>query len=125
MFGDPRDLVLHYFLADDTIELLEDVPLNSGREALPLFLNRCRLSKGTIALPQPGVLTKRTVLNVFGPMGHGGRVTLDSLRVGAVCVHVCVCVCVCVCVRCDCARNRLGQWPPRAIMRATWPLELC
>ena len=35
-------------------------------------------------MEQPGVKTKRTVLNVFGPMGHGGRYILDSLKTGAV-----------------------------------------
>lgn len=30
---------------------------------------------------QPGVQTKRTVLNVFGPTGHGGRYILDALKV--------------------------------------------
>ena len=34
-----------------------------------------------VELKQPGVETKRTVLNVFGPMGHGGRYILDSLKV--------------------------------------------
>lgn len=33
---------------------------------------------------QPGKVTKRTVLNVFGPMGQGGRYILDSLKTGAV-----------------------------------------
>jgi Ca2+-binding EF-hand superfamily protein len=33
---------------------------------------------------QPGEQTDRTVLNVFGPMGHGGRYILDSLKTGAV-----------------------------------------
>ena len=40
MFGDSRYLVLHYFLADDTIEILERVPANSGRDAVPMFLRR-------------------------------------------------------------------------------------
>lgn len=30
---------------------------------------------------QPGEMTDRTVLNVFGPMGQGGRYILDSLKV--------------------------------------------
>lgn len=29
----------------------------------------------------PGEITNRTVLNVFGPAGHGGRYILDSLKV--------------------------------------------
>ena len=32
-------------------------------------------------LPQPGVVTSRTVLNVFGPTGHGGRYIYDSTKV--------------------------------------------
>ena len=81
MFGDPQELVLHYFLADDTIEILEKIPVNSGRDAVPMFLRRARLPKDPVPLRQPGVETKRTVLNVFGPMGHGGRYILDSLKV--------------------------------------------
>ena len=43
-----------------------------------------RLPKGPQSMEQPGVKTMRTVLNVFGPMGHGGRYILDSLKTGAV-----------------------------------------
>lgn len=45
MFGDVRELVLHYFLSDDTIEIKEVVPVNAGRDAVPLFLNRQKLPK--------------------------------------------------------------------------------
>lgn len=39
-------------------------------------------------LDQPGVATKRTVLNVFGNGGHGGRYILDSLKVSlTLCSH--------------------------------------
>ena len=81
MFGDPHVLILHYFLANDTIELIEKVAPNSGRDAFPVFLQRQKLPKQVENLKQPGVETKRTVLNVFGPMGHGGRHILDSLKV--------------------------------------------
>ena len=81
MFGDPHVLVLHYFLANDTIEIIEKVAPNSGRDAFPVFLQRQKLPKQVENLKQPGVETKRTVLNVFGPMGHGGRHILDSLKV--------------------------------------------
>nr|KAG5693048.1 hypothetical protein BaRGS_028808 [Batillaria attramentaria] len=84
MFGDPRQMVLHYFLADDTIEIREVIPPNSGRDAVPVFVRRGRLPKNVEGLTQPGVATDRTVLNVFGPMGHGGRYILDSLKTGAV-----------------------------------------
>ncbi len=81
MFGDPREMVLHYFLADDTIEIREIIPPNAGRDATPMFLQRNKMPKMVEALKQPGVTTDRTVLNVFGPMGHGGRYILDSLKV--------------------------------------------
>lgn len=81
MFGDPREMILHYFLADDTIEIREIMLPNAGRDAVPTFLHRCKLPKVVDNLPQPGVITDRTVLNVFGPMGHGGRYVLDALKV--------------------------------------------
>ncbi|KAJ8004685.1 hypothetical protein DPEC_G00138880 [Dallia pectoralis] len=84
MFGDPRELILHYFLADDTIEIREVIYPNSGRDAAPKLLRRSKLPKTTVPSHQPGVITGRTVLNVFGPMGQGGRYILDSLKTGAV-----------------------------------------
>ena len=45
MFGDPRELTLHYFLADDTIEIREVIYPNSGRDAAPKFLHRSKLPK--------------------------------------------------------------------------------
>lgn len=81
MFGDMREMELHYFLADDTIEVVEKVPPNSGRDAIPMFVRRSLLPKEPVPLKQPGVQARRTVLNVFGPNGHGGRHILDSLKV--------------------------------------------
>ena len=72
---------LHYFLADDTIEIVEKVAPNSGRDAVSMFLHRAKLPKEPLPVYQPGIKTKRTVLNVFGPTGHGGRYLYDSLKV--------------------------------------------
>lgn len=83
-FGDMRQMILHYYLADDTIEICEVLPANSGRDAVPTFLHRGRLPKTIEPLRRPGEVADRTVLNVFGPMGHGGRYILDSLKTGAV-----------------------------------------
>jgi hypothetical protein len=77
MFGDRRKFVLHYYLADDTIEILESLPPNSGRDAPSVFLKRQKLPTSTVAVPLPGAKTDRTILNVFGPTGHGGRFILD------------------------------------------------
>ncbi|KAJ3323302.1 EF-hand domain-containing member C2 [Blyttiomyces sp. JEL0837] len=45
VFGDVRHMVVHYYLSDDTIEIRESIPANSGRESNTLFLRRCRLPK--------------------------------------------------------------------------------
>ncbi|KAJ3372004.1 EF-hand domain-containing member C2 [Kappamyces sp. JEL0680] len=45
VFGDLRHMVLHYYLSDDTMEIKESIPPNSGRESNALFLRRCRLPK--------------------------------------------------------------------------------
>eukprot|EP01107_Rhizomastix_libera_P007530 TRINITY_DN2246_c0_g1_i1.p1 TRINITY_DN2246_c0_g1~~TRINITY_DN2246_c0_g1_i1.p1 ORF type:complete len:617 (+),score=136.01 TRINITY_DN2246_c0_g1_i1:18-1868(+) len=39
-FGDLRKFTLHYFLADDTIEVLEVIPPNSGRDPFPTMMKR-------------------------------------------------------------------------------------
>jgi len=86
MFGDTRIFEMHYFLADDTLQFIEKVPNNSGRDSNANFIKRDKLPKQQPPMKQPGVQTDRTVLNVFGPMGLGGRYILDSLKTGA--VHV-------------------------------------
>jgi len=41
-----RPFVILYFLADDTIELREQYPLNSGRDSFPIFYRRSKLARG-------------------------------------------------------------------------------
>ncbi|XP_045426391.1 EF-hand domain-containing family member C2 [Pipistrellus kuhlii] len=66
MFGDFRQLILHYFLADDTIEIKELLPHNSGRDPMSFFLQRGKLPKyGPPGVHQPGDVTDRIVLNVY------------------------------------------------------------
>ncbi|XP_061215265.1 EF-hand domain-containing family member C2 isoform X2 [Neopsephotus bourkii] len=86
MFHDPRELVLHYYLSDDTIDIKEIVPVNSGRDAVPLFLRRDKLPKhAPMGLYQPGTITDRTVLNVLGNLvGNKARYILDNRKTGAV-----------------------------------------
>lgn len=45
MYGDRRPYVLHYFLEDDTVEILEINENNSGRDPFPVFLRRSSLPK--------------------------------------------------------------------------------
>ena len=82
--------MLQYYLADDTVEIREVFPPNAGRDTAPTFLRRGRLPKTVEPLKRPGEQADRTVLNVFGPMGKGGRYILDSLKVGsAYILHCC------------------------------------
>ncbi|NXX85998.1 EFHC2 protein, partial [Urocolius indicus] len=86
MFHDPRELVLRYYLSDDTIDIKEIIPVNSGRDAVPLFLKRDKLPKyAPTGLYQPGTITSRTVLNVFGKLvGNKTHYILDNRKTGAV-----------------------------------------
>ncbi|XP_029937185.1 EF-hand domain-containing family member C2 [Myripristis murdjan] len=85
MFGVLHELILHYFLADDTIEINEVIYPNSGQDAVPKFLRRSRLPKhAPTPKRQPGEITDRTVLNLFGSRGQGERYIVDSLKTGAV-----------------------------------------
>lgn len=45
LYGDRRPYVLHYFLEDDTGELLDINEPNSGRDPFPVFLKRGPLLK--------------------------------------------------------------------------------
>uniref|UniRef100_A0A8C2Z3N1 EF-hand domain-containing family member C2 n=1 Tax=Cyclopterus lumpus TaxID=8103 RepID=A0A8C2Z3N1_CYCLU len=84
VFGDQRELLLHYYLADDTIEILEVISPNSGRDTVPKFLRRGKLPKHSAQMKLPGQITDRTVLNVFAPTSQKKRYMLDSLKTGAV-----------------------------------------
>lgn len=52
----PLPFVVHYYLADDTIEVAEATPPNSGRDPFPLLLRRSRLPR---QLPTVGACTGR------------------------------------------------------------------
>lgn len=45
MYGDRRPYVLHYFLEDDTVEILEVCENNSGRDPFPIFVRRAPMPK--------------------------------------------------------------------------------
>ncbi|XP_075395441.1 EF-hand domain-containing family member C2 [Tenrec ecaudatus] len=85
LFGDRRELILHYFLADDTIEIKELLPRNSGRDASSLFLHRKKLPKcGPPGIYQPGQLTNQVVLNLYGglPSTRVEGYILDKYKLG-------------------------------------------
>jgi len=56
-------MVLHYYLADDTVEVREVFPANAGRDTAPTFLRRGRLPKTVEPLKRPGETADRTVLD--------------------------------------------------------------
>lgn len=45
LYGDRRPYRLHYFLEDQTVEVLETNEKNSGRDSFPVFLRRGPLPK--------------------------------------------------------------------------------
>ena len=69
-----RPFVLHFFLADDTVEILEVATPNSGRDPFPTLLKRIKLPKATSSR---GIQTA----DVVGPRGF---YTAHDLRVGGV-----------------------------------------
>ncbi|XP_068926691.1 EF-hand domain-containing protein 1 [Petaurus breviceps papuanus] len=45
MFGETRAYIIHYYLADDTVEVLEVYERNDGRDPFPVLVKRQRLPK--------------------------------------------------------------------------------
>ncbi|XP_070539328.1 EF-hand domain-containing family member C2-like isoform X2 [Ptychodera flava] len=80
LYGDKREMILLYYLADDTIEVREVLPPNSGRELMGrTFLHRSRVPrpKGDYFLPKLGDKNAPLVLNVLGS-GRHQRLLLDN-----------------------------------------------
>jgi len=48
-----RPFLVLYFLADDTVEIREQYPLNSGRDAFPIFFGRRRMPRGVAKVHGP------------------------------------------------------------------------
>ncbi|ESO04736.1 hypothetical protein HELRODRAFT_78915 [Helobdella robusta] len=82
MFGDVRQFVMNYFLSDDTIELIEVLPQNSGRDKIPWFLKRSKVPKKPETMRNVGATAKHSVLNVLGESGWTSRYLMDPLEVG-------------------------------------------
>lgn len=49
--NEKRQSIIHYYLSDDTIEVLEVNDRNSGRDSFPLLLRRMKLTKGEAMVP--------------------------------------------------------------------------
>jgi hypothetical protein len=54
-YGSRLYYILHYYLADDTVEMLESLARNSGRDPYPVFWRRSPLRKNPYQSPAPGM----------------------------------------------------------------------
>ena len=70
LYGERRPFVLHYYLADDSVEVLEVSEPNSGRDPFPVFLRR---------QPLPN---KKLEVDALGPTKSYTYYTHKDLRVG-------------------------------------------
>jgi hypothetical protein len=61
-YGTRQYYVLHYFLADDTVEISECYARNSGRDPYPIFWKRSQLKKNQLINPTPAMLEPEPVL---------------------------------------------------------------
>ncbi|KAF6719515.1 EF-hand domain-containing family member C2 [Oryzias melastigma] len=84
--AEPRELVLHYFLLDDTIQIHEVTSsTKAGRKSAAKFLQRRKLPKNPPAqVEQLGGDTESILLNVLTSDGLGNRFMADRLQTGAV-----------------------------------------
>jgi len=55
-YGSRSYFTLHYYLMDDTVEILENHARNSGRDAYPVFWRRAVLRKNPHISPAPGMI---------------------------------------------------------------------
>ena len=76
LYGEKRPFVLHYYLADDSVEVLEVAEPNGGRDPFPVFLRRQPLPAQKVEVKLGGVgkldyvnhldLRIGSTINVFG-----------------------------------------------------------
>jgi hypothetical protein len=55
-YGSRMYYTLHYYLSDDSVEVLENLPRNSGRDPYPVFWRRAPLRKNPHVSPAPGMM---------------------------------------------------------------------
>jgi len=61
-YGSRMYYALHYYLADDTVEILENLARNSGRDPYPVFWKRSPLRWNPHISPAPGMLEPESVV---------------------------------------------------------------
>ena len=71
---DKRQLVLLFFLSDNTIQINEKHSESGGRYTAPTFLKRSRIPKDqSLLVSLPGTMNEQTILNVVTVPGTGRR----------------------------------------------------
>ncbi|KAK6633223.1 hypothetical protein RUM44_003824 [Polyplax serrata] len=78
-YGYVHKLEIHYFLSDDTIEIHEIIPPNSGIDSGSQFLRRMKLPKNYEKLPGPGETEPSSLLNVWPTGFLKGRYVVDPI----------------------------------------------
>lgn len=81
-FGYLHHLEVHYFLADDTIDIKENVMDITGKDIGFLFMKRAKLPKVYHGLPGVGSAERNTLLNVLGGGLEPVRYINDALDCG-------------------------------------------
>jgi hypothetical protein len=67
LFGEKRNFLIHYFLVDDTIEIRQVLPRNSGRDPVSQFLKKTKLIvPGTNRPYTAGDLQIGAIVHAFG-----------------------------------------------------------
>jgi hypothetical protein len=76
LYGDQHEMVMHYYLADDTVEIKERYPRNSGHFEQPVFLRRQRLPRYFDHTAAPGEPAKNGDLYYEDDFFIGARINV-------------------------------------------------
>ncbi|KAL2714276.1 EF-hand domain-containing family member C2 [Vespula squamosa] len=81
-YGIIHDLEIHYYLADDTMEIKENVEVNSGRDSGCMLVKRMKIPKFYSGLDPIGEGDPYTILNVMGEDINQSYMMIDALNIG-------------------------------------------
>lgn len=73
-YGSRQYYTFHYYLADDSVEMLECLGRNAGRDPYPVFWRRAPLRKNPVTSATPGMLEPEAVLVKPEDLTIGGSV---------------------------------------------------
>ncbi|KAL6444614.1 hypothetical protein ACFW04_002016 [Cataglyphis niger] len=84
LHGIVHDLELHYYLSDNTMEIKENLALNSGQDSGLMLVKRMKIPKFYTGLQPIGTEDPFTILNVLGEDIRQGYYMVDSLNTGKI-----------------------------------------